>query len=91
MHNWLERAFGVEQILQPRTVGRGTAALDRSTGLGDERALEGVGQVAADVTGRRVVLQAEQHRAVVAAQRGPRHRQDGGERDRRDALREGRP
>ena len=33
-----------------------------------------------------VVLQAEQHRAVVAAQRGPGHRQHGRQRHRRHAL-----
>jgi hypothetical protein len=89
VHNWLERAFGVEELLQTRPVARGAAALHRSAGLGGERALERVGQVAADVAGRRVVLQADQDRTVLAAQRRPRHRQDRRERDRRDALREG--
>ena len=88
VHNWLERALGVEQVLHPRAVRRSAAAVDRRTRLGGQRALEGVGQVAADVAGRRVVLQAEQDRAVVAAQGGPGHRQHRGERDRRDALRQ---
>ena len=62
------------------------AALYRSARVGLQGALEGVGEVAADVARRRVVLQAQQHRAVVAAQRRPRHRQHRGQRDRRDAF-----
>ncbi|CAK7287200.1 hypothetical protein SGPA1_50166 [Streptomyces misionensis JCM 4497] len=86
VHHRLERALGVDQFLQPGAVGGGASPLHRGARLRHQRALERVGQVAADVAGGRVVLQAEQDRAVVAAQGRPGHRQHRGERDRRDVL-----
>ena len=73
----------------PAGAGRrrpGAPAGDGRAGLGGQRALQRVGEVAADVAGGGVVLQAEQDRPVVAAQRGPGHRQHGRQRHGRHAL-----
>ncbi len=86
VHNRLENAVRVQEILKSRTLGGNTAGRNRGTRFRDERALQRVGHVPGEVPGGRVVLQAEQDGPILAAQCRPGHGQYGHQRDGGDAL-----
>ncbi len=86
VHNRLENAVRVQEILKSRPFGGNPAARNGIARFRGERAFQGVGHVPGEVPGGRFVLQGEQDGPVLAAQRRPGHGQYGHQRDGGDAL-----